>query len=230
MNQVGRNPFSLDYYDSILTDALDRGYVNMTLEEFWARGCPATGALVLRHDLDVKPHTLRRMLDVEVNRGCRSTVYVRVAGAPYNFLDYPTFDVLWRAASEGFRIGLHTNYYEFSQLNAYLDPLKVLASELAALRAYFDVRSIAPHRDHNYAFNCLPHIQSNWQAIHEMNVAFQAYDDKIIGAADYVNEGYEIHLQWRGSTPEQVISTGRSVCIMTHSHWWYKKNPFEEWG
>ena len=95
--QIGRNPFSLDYYASVLTTAIAAGYVPMTLKEFWNRGCPTTGALVLRHDLDVKPHTLNRLLNVERDLKCRSTVYVRMAGSPYNFLDYPVFNVLRRA-------------------------------------------------------------------------------------------------------------------------------------
>jgi len=203
----------------------------MTLEEFWSNGCPSCGVMVLRHDVDVKPHTLNKLLDVEREAGCRSTLYVRVAGAPYNFLDYPVFNVLTRAEADGFKIGLHTNYYEFSQLNPAnkLDPIMVVASELAMLGTYFPVRSIAPHRDHNYAFNCLPHLEENWDRIRSLGVDFQAYDDKIINNATYVNEGYEIHLQWRKQTPEQVLPSGKSICIMTHSHWWYDKYPFEEW-
>lgn len=230
MKQVGENPFSLEYYGHILASAKAAGYAAMTVERFWALGCPSERALVLRHDVDTKPHTLKRMLDVERAHDCRSTLYVRIAGAQYNFLDYPTFSVLSKAFADGFRIGLHTNYLEFANINDCTYPISVLAAEAEMLRRFFPfIESLAPHRDHQYAFNSLPHIEQNWDLVEAQGFKFQAYDKKILDNVEYVNEGYELHLSWRNKTPEQVIPTGRSMCLMTHSHWWYENNPFEEW-
>jgi len=228
--QVGRNPFSLSYYRTVLQLAKKSGYQPVTLSQFWEDGCPNEKYLVLRHDVDTKPHTLRRMLNVEREESCRSTLYVRVAGAQYNFLDYPTFSVLREAENDGFEIGLHTNYVEFAEINKLPNALALLESETNTLRSFFDVKSLAPHRDHSYAFNSLPHIIENWNVIEKRaGYKFHAYDDKILLACEYVNEGYELHLEWRNKKPEEVIPTGKSMCLMTHSHWWYENNPFEEW-
>jgi hypothetical protein len=230
MSTFETNPFSLDYYASAIKGAMLAGYNVVTLEEFWDLSCPTAKTLVLRHDVDVKPHTLKKVLDVERALNCRSSLYVRVAGAPYNFLDYPVFKVLQDAASDGFMIGLHTNYVEFASINN-LNPLCVLVRETEALSAFFPgVRSLAPHRDHNYVCNSLPHLEINWVEITDQlqQYAFQAYDRRITDAVEYVNEGLIPHLTWRNKTPEEVVTTGKSFVMMTHSHWWYKIHPFEE--
>ncbi len=227
---IGGNIFSLDYYRSILTSSLDAGYKICTIEDYWELGCPAEKHFVLRHDLDLKPHLLDRMLDVERSVGCRSTVYVRVAGSPYNFLEYSTFRVLQQAQADKFRIGLHSNYCEFAHINGIKDPLDVLEQETRCLKTYFDVQSVAPHRDINYAINSLPHLEENWSAVAKMGYRFQAYDNRIIGPTTYINKTLNPHLTWRGKTPFDIIPSGKSMYLLTHPHWWYLKHPFEEWN
>ena len=223
------NPFKLSYYAEFLQKAKQMGYAIMTLDQYWRSGCPTEGALVLRHDLDIKPWTLNKMLDVERDVGCRSTIYVRVAGAPYNFLDYPTFRVLLSAQSDGFEIGLHSNYYEFAKLNSIGDPLLIIQSELKFIKNFFNIMSIAPHRDIEYVHNSLPHLVENWDRVQAMGLKFQAYNDIIMTNATYVNEGFNPHIGWRNSTPEDVIKTHHSLYVLTHPHWWYVTHPFEQW-
>jgi hypothetical protein len=230
MVKFDTNFFSLDYYGRILQSAQEHGYTAYTMEDFWHCERPPTHALVLRHDVDVRPHTLKQMLDVERKHRVRSTLYVRVAGAPYNFLDYSTYKVLKDAEAAGFRIGLHTNYLEFATINGR-DPFRVLCAERAALVDHFDahVVSVAPHRDQNYVVNSLPHLEQNWEQIKlDIGFKFHAYDKQLLGAVEYVNEGWELHLKWRNKSPEDVIPTGKSFVMMTHSHWWYKDHPFEQ--
>jgi hypothetical protein len=223
------NPFNLDYYGSILVMAKQMGYKIMTVEDFWSASCPKTGALVLRHDVDVKPHTLEKMLDVERYHNCRSTLYVRICGAPYNFLNYPIYRVLSNAEHDGFRIGLHTNYVEFANINN-LDPMNVLTTETNILKSVFpSVSSLAPHRDHDYVYNSLPHLEEHWTKIApKLGYAFHAYDNCIKNATEYVNEGYELHLTWRNKAPDEAMKDGKSIYMLTHSHWWHKIHPFED--
>lgn len=225
----GNNPFSLDYYREILRYAKRNGYTIGTLNQYFDAGLPTQKWLVIRHDLDCRPHTLQKLLQLEQNEGCRSTIYVRIAGSTYNFLDYPVFKILSDSANNGFDIGLHTNFVEFAKINK-IDPKHILESELLTLRRYFDVCSIAPHRDHDFCHNSLPMLEeleaSSWFTT--TGVLFHAYDKRLLNAAEYVNEGYEIHLSWRNRAPESVIDTGKSVYMMTHSHWWYASHPFEE--
>lgn len=231
LKHVGVNRFSLEYYASILRTAKDAGHVICTVEDYWDLGCPETGHLVLRHDLDAKPHLLERMLDVERGIGCRSTIYVRVAGSPYNFLDYPTFATLQRAEEDGFRIGLHSGFVEFGVINR-IKPIDVLVNEAATLRAYFDVTTIAPHRDINYALNSLPYLETNWFLPKFCGFTCQAYNKRIMGSATYVSETLAPHLRWGSDVPPEDLlrsSDKRSVYVLSHPHWWYTNHPFEEW-
>jgi hypothetical protein len=225
----GGNPFSLDYYREILRYAKSNSYTIGTLNQYFDAGLPPKNWLVIRHDLDCRPNTLKKLLQVESEEGCRSTIYVRVAGSRYNFLDYPIFKVLTDCEKNGFDIGLHTNFVEFAKING-LNPQCLIESELSALRSYFNVCSIAPHRDHDFCHNSLPVLEEPmlWNRLSELGVKFHAYDKNLLNSAEYVNEGYEIHISWRNRAPETVIDTGNSVYMMTHSHWWYNSHPFEE--
>ena len=99
-------------------------------------GCPRNGYVILRHDLDIKPQTLSKMLNLEKQLGVRSTVFVRVTGNAYNFLSYPVLNMIQAAADDGFEIGLHTSCVEFAEINK-LDPMSVLRLELSILNNFF---------------------------------------------------------------------------------------------
>lgn len=222
------NNFTLSYYDSILKSAINKGYEFSTMEKFWDDGCPSEGRFILRHDLDANAPTLKRVLDVERTNGVVSTVYVRVTTNTYNPFDYRTFPVIRDAQRDGFEIGLHSNFVEFARFHG-LSPENVLSSEMQCIRAFFgDIRSIACHRDLNYAYNSLPWLQENWEEIHRsLGFKYEAYDSKIMDNILYVNETAEQKLGWRKLTPENAIETGKSICLSTHPHWWYENNPFE---
>jgi hypothetical protein len=228
MQNDRENQFTLAYYDSILKLAIREGYRFSTMEKFWDDGCPNTGRFILRHDLDTNSPTLKRILDVERANGVVSTVYVRVTTNTYNPFDYRTYPVISSAQADGFEIGLHSNFVEFAKFHN-LEPERVLMSELQCMRAFFgDIRSIACHRDLNYAYNSLPWLQENWQTVCDsMNLKYEAYDSMIMENILYVNETAEQKLGWRKLIPESAIATGKSICLSTHPHWWYENNPFE---
>ncbi len=222
------NRFTIKYYDEIIKKAKSNDYVFVTVHEYFDLGCPTTGYFILRHDLDKHPQTLQKQLDVEISNGVRSTIYARVTANDYNVLSYPVLKMLRSAEDDGFEIGLHTNFVEYATINS-LDPMKVLSMENELLSSFFDVRGLAPHRDLNYAYNSLPFIKRNWNQIKTIGFDYEAYDDQIFSSCVYVNEGFNPHLCWRNNAPEDVIETGVSIYMMTHNHWWYDENPFEEW-
>lgn len=223
------NAFNTENYRRIIEHALERSYKFVTLSEFVALGCPNKGHFILRHDLDKSPATLPVVIDVETQMGVRSTTFVRIAGAEYNPFGYTTMRVLKDAENVGTEVGLHTGFFEFAQIND-LDPMHVLQGEIDALRVFFDVRGIAPHRDINYVHNSLPMLEERWDHVKsKMNVGYHAYEDRIMSAVTYVNEGFNPHLCWRTSSPIDVIDAcnNGSIYLLTHPHWWYKVHPFE---
>ena len=222
------NKFSMDYYKSFLDYALNEGYNFVTLKEFVDKGCPSFNHVILRHDLDLKPQTLNKMISIEKSMGVRSTIFVRVTGNEYNVLSYPVLDMVTSASKDGFEIGLHTSCVEFAKING-ISPISILKLELTILKEFVDIFGIAPHRDLNYAYNSLPFIEENWAEISKLGVDYHAYQKNIEDATVYVNEGFNPHLCWRKHAPEDVIPTKNSMYILTHNHWWYERHPFEEW-
>ena len=221
------NIFSLQYYESIIVKALQGGYEFCTIEKFLDKGCPKEKHFILRHDLDVKPLTLKRTLKVEDKYDIKSTIFVRVTANEYNLLSYPVFRMIKDAHKNGHEVGLHTSFVEYSKINK-LEPLQVLEAEVNLLKNFFKIKGIAPHRDLNYAFNSLPFIEQNWQDLKRMGLEYQAYERRILDSVVYINEGFNPHLCWRGERPEEVIKSKSSICMLTHNHWWYEEHPFED--
>ena len=223
-----QNVFTLDYFESIIARAKSAGYSFQTLKAFWNDGCPPEGRFVLRHDLDANSTTLRGVLEREKRQCVPSSIFVRVTTNTYNPFDFRTYPILAAAIEAGHEVGLHSNFVEFGEFHK-LDPLHVLESELRALRAFFgQIDSIACHRDLNFSYNSLPWLEENWEVVHRLlDLRYQAYDPKIMNSIIYVNETAEQRLGWRSWTPESAIATNRSICLSTHPHWWFDRNPFE---
>lgn len=228
-NVKNNNLFSMSYYRAFLEIAKTSGYSFSTIQEFLNKGCPSDGHIVLRHDLDTKPQTLQKMLDVEEDLGIRSTTFVRILGNEYNFLSYPVFNMVKNASSRGHEIGLHTSCVEWAKINNE-DPFEVLEIELQTLGKFVNFTGIAPHRDINYSYNSLPFIEDNWSKIKPLGVEYQGYQKDLIDNSVYINEGFNPHLCWRKHSPEDIIPSGKTMYILTHNHWWYDKHPFEEWS
>ncbi len=222
----GGNRFSTDYYRSFLVSALENNYKFCTVRQFLESGCPETGFFVIRHDIDKEPITLSKKLSVERELGVRSTNFLRIAGADYNFMSYPIFKMLTDAELDGFEIGLHTGFFEFANLSR-IDPIEVLNLEYNAISKFFNVTGLATHRDINYCFNSLPFVNENWNKIETMGFKYHAYQENIFRSTKYINEGFNPHLCWRNLSPEDVIPTGKSIYMLTHNHWWFDVHPFE---
>ena len=223
------NKFQLRYYDEIIRKAKDAGYTFKTMREFAAGGFYPSKTVILRHDLDAYPKTLEKMLMAEEANGVRSTVFVRVTGK-YNIFNYETYPVLKMAERVGAEIGLHTNALEFARIHGE-EPMEQLVRELTVLQMATknSIRGVACHRDMNFTWNCLPWLQEKWDHIKQITgLEYEAYEEGFSRVA-YVNEGLKPHLCWRGRSPEEVIETGDSFVMLTHSHWWFDKHPFEAW-
>jgi hypothetical protein len=227
MNKDFVNKFSLQYYSEIIEKAKKHGYNFCTVAEYFELGFPKENYMIIRHDVDIQPGSVQQLIDCEKNLGVVATYYVRVCGSPYNVFDYSLYNTFKNAEEVGFEIGLHTNPVEFAEINN-LKTIDVIRSEALMLSQFFNVKSMACHRDMNYIYNSLPFVENNWDIIKkENNMLCQAYDKQFFNNAVYVNEGIHFFIGWRDKKPEDVIETGKSIYLMTHNHWWYKNHPFE---
>jgi len=218
--------FSVKAYKSIIKTALDNGYVFMTVKEFLEKGSPSEKVFILRHDFDKQPETCDIFINAEREFNVRSTTYVRVANNDYNPFSYVVYPKLKKAEEDGFEIGLHSNFVEYSKITN-IPIIDILSSEWNALSSFYNIEGMACHRDINYAYNSLPWVEENESLLKQIGIKYQAYDKKILDSVLYVNEGLSPHLTWRNLTPEEAIKTGKSICLLTHNHWWYYSHPFE---
>ncbi|MFA7275260.1 MAG: hypothetical protein WC043_00475 [Pseudobdellovibrionaceae bacterium] len=220
------NNFSIDYLKAQLLSAIDRGYKFLTLQEFIDAGCPNEKAFVIRLDLDFKPQTLRPFVVLAKELEIKYTVFVRTSG-PYNVFWYPNTQCLLDAHEVGCEMGLHSTPVEWATIMG-TNIKDTLRGELEALRTFFPVTSMAPHRDINYMYNSLPWLDENWSEVsHDLKLNYHAYERRILDNVLYVNEGLSPHLCWRGMTPAEAVETGKSICLLLHPHWWYVNHPFE---
>lgn len=226
LKQISANRFSVAHLEAIFLAAKAEGYQFLTLREWRATKDSAHGQFAVRLDLDQKPRTLLPILDVARKLSIPLTIYVRPFG-PYNVFWYTVFPVLQEAVRQGHDIGLHTAAVEWATLNG-LPVEQAFAAELNSLRSFFEIRSISPHRDVNFAYNTLPWLEANWPELStRYDLEFQAYESGFFEDMTYVNEGLFPHLGWRSDSPEDVIRTGKSIYMLLHPHWWYVDHPFE---
>lgn len=224
------NKFSLEYYERIVESALAREYRFMTMREFVVErpDVHEEKIAVLRHDLDDRPSRLPGIVDVERRLGVRSTIFVLMHTDRYSLFSYNVLSMLRSIDSEGFEVGLHTNFVEVAQIVG-CDPDMILTIEAQTLKAYFDVAGVACHRNIDFMYNSLPYLQENWPRLQEaLGFLYEAYDEDLFSDLVFVNEGFKPHIDWRNEVPESVIESEKSFCLSTHPHWWHRDHPFED--
>lgn len=220
------NIFSFKYLEEIIDLAIDRGYKFSTLSNYHRLNTPRDGTFLLRLDLDLKPPCLKPFLELANRKGIPLTIFARVTG-PYNVFGYDCFPLLMLAEKRGHEIGLHTTPVEWAKINE-VDIEHAFKSELQTLRQWFKVYGVAPHRDVNYIYNSLPWLKEHWQHLKsEYALEYHPYEECLETIPAYINEGLAPHLCWRSADPKSVISTGRSIHMLLHPHWWYERHPFE---
>lgn len=221
--------FNLNYYRSIIKMAFDHGYCFETLNNFVTnQEVRKKKVVVLRHDIDSKPHRNRIFFEVEKEFGIHSSNFLLVHDVQYNPFAVNVLGLFREMELFGSEIGLHTNYVETAQILG-LDPVNVLDKEINALRGHFNIKGVACHRNCDFMANSLPHLEKHWASFKKkFALNYQAYEDQVLGKLVFVNEGLNPHLGWRNQTPEAVIASGKSFCMSTHPHWWHREHAFED--
>ena len=128
--QLSAAPHSIALYQRILSENLEAGVSFVKLREVLT-GADQSGRVrvVLRHDIDLDPRTLRPLAAVEEGLGIRAAVFVRADGITYRLADH--LDCFAPHADAGGELGLHSTAYY------HRDWRGALESELKTFRACF---------------------------------------------------------------------------------------------
>ena len=228
MIETNNNLFSIKYLRKILTKAISKNYLFLTMSEYLLYKNTSNQKLfMLRLDLDFKPERLIPIINLMKDLDLPLTIFIRVSG-PYNFLWYPNYEAIEFASKNKAEIGLHSNPIEWSKIIGYKTSEEVFSAELNILRSKFNVDGFAPHRDMNYSFNSLPWLEENWKKFKKKySLKYHAYEKVFFKEFVYINEGFNPHLTWRRDNPFDKIEQNENIYMLLHPHWWHLNHPFE---
>jgi len=198
--------FTLGSYERLIELFLDKGIPVFGVAN-WIREGRSDGVL-LRHDVDRKPHRALSMAKLEASNGIQSTYYFRVVGSSWNPM------IIKEVASMGHEIGYH--YEDLALVGGNRE--KALASfemNLNRIREITSVATIAMHGSPLSRYNNL----ELWR-----NEEFQRFG--VMGDAflsvDYGNLTYltDTGRRWDNSTVNlrdypSTSSSSASACIRT---------------
>ena len=197
--------FTLDSYEALIRDLLDRGYEPVDFES----ADPAAEHLILRHDIDMSIEAAQRLAAVEADIGVVATYFVLLRTELYNpWSDHGRrqLDVI---AEQGHEIGLH--------LDASLYPDNWAALEAAAeeecsvLEALVGkpVRTISFHRPATTLLGRVGTLAGRRHAYEPRYFSEMGYCSDSLGA-------------WQHGAPldHPAITAGTALQLLTHPIWW----------
>jgi hypothetical protein len=97
--------FDLDHYRELLQAARDGGYRFVTFDEE-----PGSGALFLRHDVDLSLDAALRLAELEAQNDARATYFLMTRSVFYNLASAEGEAALARLRALGHGVGLHAVY------------------------------------------------------------------------------------------------------------------------
>lgn len=136
--------YSLPHYRHILALAKQRYWLPLVREV--SHVVPARDFLLLRHDVDITPHSALRMAELERSVGVCTTYYYRLHAPFYNLLQGSVVDSVRAVASMGHEVGLH--YEPGFFLERDMDPVAGTRRDLQTFEELlgFRTHSIAQHQ------------------------------------------------------------------------------------
>lgn len=128
--------FTINQYKELLQILIDEKYSFQTFEDFFKK--PNNKVVVLRHDVDERPHNALKLAQTEFELGIRATYYfriVKISNHPYT---------IKKIAEMGHEIGYHYEDYSSSDgnLNKAIENFK---NNLQYFREYYPVKTVCMH-------------------------------------------------------------------------------------
>ncbi|MGB9696371.1 MAG: hypothetical protein ACP5P3_04550 [Ignavibacteria bacterium] len=128
--------FTIKIFSELLESFIKNDYSFVTVQEYFERQ-PDNG-IMLRHDIDKKPHNALVLARIEHDFGIRGTYYFRIVNKSFNL------DVMRSIFELGHEIGYH--YEDLSMNNGNIkQALNSFEKNLERFRKYFDVKTICMH-------------------------------------------------------------------------------------
>lgn len=195
--------FSADGYRYILTQAQERGYRLVRIDEAFAS---EERSLILRHDIDFSADCAVAMAELEAAIGARATYFFMTSCEYYNIFSEPGRAALQKIRALGHEIGLHWDSRTLPEDTAQHPGFLRAQLTMLAAAAGAPIRSASQHIPTDTPpFDIAPYIE------------FNAYSATFNERFTYVSDS---SMQWREVTPLHHIAEGKDIQFLAHPVWW----------
>ncbi len=130
--------FTLKVYKQLLQSLKFSGYNFITLERYFTKGLPEGKVVILRHDVDRKPHFALNMAKIEYSLDIQSSYYFRIVKESYS----P--HIINNIVSMNHELGYH--YEDLALSNGdFESAIDLFRQNLENFRSFYPVRTACMH-------------------------------------------------------------------------------------
>ncbi|MGC9781396.1 MAG: hypothetical protein HZR80_19295 [Candidatus Heimdallarchaeota archaeon] len=207
--------YRLKVYVEFLVKLKDDKYSVKTLSDYFVHKKidPEMVNVFIRHDIDLSLRRFSKMIEIEKEKGIKSTSMIRLHSEKYSF--EKALPLIKQLNAEGYEIGYH--YEVLAQTKGNKEQaIQLFTQELAELREIVPIAVVAAHGD-KYKNRDI------WSLLNqkELNV-YSAYDMK---RDMYLSDagGYDFTRRYGHHLFEELdkAKKGDVVQILIHADWWF---------
>jgi hypothetical protein len=227
--------FTLRSYQKLCDAITASRYRQMTFRQYFQEGSPASGIILLRHDVDENIRFSLDMAELEHLCGIKSTYYFRMRKKIF----VPS--AMDRIASLGHEIGYH--YETLDKCSGHMDEaIKLFSAELEVFRRKYDVKTAVMHGNPLSRYdnrdiwkNCKvsdfgllgePYLSLDYGRFAYYSDSGRSWSSEKLKIKDTVRANQKVAIK---TTQELAEVLDRlypmNVCILTHPERWNKNVP-----
>jgi len=208
------------YYD-ILKKAISRGYVFMTVLDYMlyqkkGKSLPEK-VIINRHDIDTDLVTAKKIFNIEVELGVRSTFYFRI-----KTLDFKLMQDIYRWSGEA------SYHYEELDKNILLSNISHIRSNFIKNFKYIEdnvgykLYTVASHGDFINRKTGVPNklILEDENTRKKCGIIGEVYDKSIINSLDIYISDKQYPKYYYPISPFDAMGKQKIICLLTHPRHW----------
>lgn len=201
--------FSLDGYNQMLSDLMDRGYSFCNYEEADTRLAQGDPFVVLRHDIDISLRPALEIARLEHERGVQAIYFVLLRSPFYNALSRENAEIISQIYDYGHQIAAHIDltFYDndcaraLSEIELFARFYPYINTDLMTLHSPYDLKRIP---------------------IDQVPELHRVYASAIKGDVAYISDSTG---RWRYGTPfeSEAFKKRQPMQLLTHPIWWIQE-------
>lgn len=227
--------FTIKQYKKLIQALKDQNYSFQTFEDYVKS--PHNRVIILRHDVDERPHNALKLAQAEHALGIRSTYYFRIV----KISNDP--EIIKRIAKLGHEIGYHYEDYAVSHGNLKM-AMDNFAKNLEYFRKFYPVKTICMHGSSMSEFDnrsmwenhklsdfgiiCEPYLTIDYSNILYLTDTGRCWDGGKYSVRDYVTNNFQFSFHTTSDIIKSIknMELPNQVILQSHTLW---TNSAKEW-